>query len=123
MNFTEEENNTYLSMANAIRFLSADAVEKAQSGHPGMPMGIAEVATILFSKHLRFNPYNPEWKNRDRFILSAGHGSMLLYSLLYLTGYKSISIDDIKNFRQIDSICAGVKMNISNPLSNMKLFN
>ena len=94
-------------LANAIRFLSIDAVQKANSGHPGMPMGMADVATILFKYHLRFNPENPEWINRDRFILSAGHGSMLLYSLLYLTGYKSVSIDDIKNFRQRDSICAG----------------
>tara|TARA_B100001250_G_scaffold371524_1_gene356405 strand:- start:1680 stop:3662 length:1983 start_codon:yes stop_codon:yes gene_type:complete len=94
-------------LANAIRFLSIDAVQKANSGHPGMPMGMADVATVLFKYHLRFNPQNPGWVNRDRFILSAGHGSMLLYSLLYLTGYKSISIDDIKNFRQLDSICAG----------------
>ena len=84
-----------------------DAVQKANSGHPGMPMGMADVATVLFKYYLRFNPQDPSWKNRDRFVLSAGHGSMLLYSLLYLTGYKSISLDDIKNFRQIDSICAG----------------
>ena len=86
-------------LSNAIRFLSIDAVEKAKSGHPGMPMGMADVVTILFRYYLKFNPKNPSWMNRDRFILSAGHGSMLLYSLLYLTGYKSISIDDIKNFR------------------------
>ena len=77
-------------LANAIRFLSIDAVEKANSGHPGLPMGMADVATILFKYYLKFNPKNPSWINRDRFILSAGHGSMLLYSLLYLTGYKSI---------------------------------
>ena len=94
-------------LSNAIRFLSIDAVQKAKSGHPGMPMGMADVATVLFKYHLRFNPKNPNWVNRDRFILSAGHGSMLLYSLLYLTGYESISIEDIKNFRQLKSICAG----------------
>ena len=94
-------------LSNAIRFLSIDAVEKANSGHPGMPMGMADVATLLFKNFLNFNPKNPNWLNRDRFVLSAGHGSMLLYSLLYLTGYKSVSINDIKNFRQLNSICAG----------------
>ena len=94
-------------LANAIRFLSIDAVQKANSGHPGMPMGMADVVTILFKYYLKFNPQNPNWINRDRFVLSAGHGSMLLYSLLYLTGYKSISLNDIKNFRQLNSICAG----------------
>ena len=94
-------------LSNAVRFLSIDAVEKANSGHPGMPMGMADVATVLFKHFLKFNTKNPNWLNRDRFILSAGHGSMLLYSLLYLTGYKSISLDDIKSFRQLNSICAG----------------
>ena len=97
----------FKDLTNAIRFLSVDAVQKANSGHPGLPMGMADVATILFKYYLRFNPKNPGWINRDRFVLSAGHGSMLLYSLLYLTGYKSVSIEDIQNFRQLKSICAG----------------
>ena len=100
-------NKQHNNLANCIRFLSIDAVQKANSGHPGMPMGMADVVTVLFQKFLKFNPKNPNWLNRDRFILSAGHGSMLLYSLLYLTGYKSISIKDIRNFRQLKSICAG----------------
>ncbi len=95
------------SLANCIRFLTIDAVQKANSGHPGMPMGMADFATILFCEFLKFNPHDPHWQNRDRFILSAGHGSMLLYSLLYLTGYKDINLDDLKNFRQLHSKCAG----------------
>ena len=91
---------------NTIRFLAADAVQKANSGHPGMPMGAASMAYVLWTKFLKHNPQNPTWMNRDRFILSAGHGSMLLYSLLYLTGY-DISIDDLKNFRQWGSKTPG----------------
>lgn len=94
-------------MANAIRFLAMDAVEKANSGHPGMPMGMADVATVLFTKYLRFDPKKPHWPNRDRFVLSAGHGSMLLYSLLYLTGYPDMTVEDLKQFRQIGSKTAG----------------
>ena len=97
----------YRELANCIRFLSIDAVQKANSGHPGMPMGMADVVTVLYKDFLNFNPKNPSWVDRDRFVLSAGHGSMLLYSLLYLTGYKSVSLDSIKKFRQMDSICAG----------------
>ena len=100
-------NKLYRDLANCIRFLSIDAVQKANSGHPGMPMGMADVATVLFKDFLNFNPKNPDWINRDRFVLSAGHGSMLLYSLLHLTGYKCISLNDIQNFRQLNSICAG----------------
>ena len=94
-------------MANAIRFLSIDAVEKANSGHPGLPMGAADVATVLYTRFLKHDPANPHWHDRDRFVLSAGHGSMLLYSLLYLSGYEAITIDEIKNFRQLGSKTAG----------------
>ena len=94
-------------LANCIRFLSIDAVQKANSGHPGMPMGMADIATILFKNHLKFDPTDPKWIDRDRFILSNGHGSMLLYACLYLTGYEDISLDDIKNFRQLGSPTAG----------------
>ncbi len=94
-------------MANAIRALSMDAVQAANSGHPGMPMGMADVATVLFTQFLKYDPAHPDWADRDRFVLSAGHGSMLLYSLLHLTGYDSISMDDIRNFRQLGSPCAG----------------
>ena len=97
----------YTNLANCIRFLSIDAVEKAKSGHPGMPMGMADIATVLFHDFLTHNPADPEWVLRDRFVLSNGHGSMLLYSLLYLTGYKKITLQQIKNFRQLGSITAG----------------
>jgi len=95
------------TMANAIRALAMDAVEKANSGHPGMPMGMADVATVLYRDFLKFDPKWPEWPNRDRFILSAGHGSMLLYSLLYLTGYEGMTIDELRNFRQLGAKTAG----------------
>jgi len=94
-------------MANAIRFLSMDAVEKANSGHPGLPMGCADIATVLFTRFLKYDPKSPHWPDRDRFILSAGHGSMLLYSLLYLTGYEDMTLEEIKNFRQLGSKTAG----------------
>ena len=94
-------------LSNAIRMLSVEAVQRANSGHPGMPMGMADVATVLFTKFLNFDSSYPDWLNRDRFILSAGHGSMLLYSLLYLNGYKDIDIEDIKNFRALHSKTAG----------------
>ncbi len=99
--------DNHAEMANAIRFLSIDAVQKAKSGHPGLPMGAADVATVLFSKFMKFDPKNPDWPDRDRFVLSAGHGSMLLYSLLYLLGYEDIDLKQIKNFRQLGSKTAG----------------
>jgi transketolase len=95
------------AMANAIRALAMDAVEQAKSGHPGMPMGMADVATVLFTRFLKFDPADPAWPDRDRFVLSAGHGSMLLYALLYLTGYPAMTIEQIKRFRQLGSITAG----------------
>ncbi len=98
---------SHTDMANAIRFLSIDAVEAANSGHPGMPMGMADVATVLFRDVLRFAPYHPEWPNRDRFVLSAGHGSMLLYALLYLTGSPGMELADLKRFRQLGAKTAG----------------
>ncbi|MEQ9609681.1 MAG: 1-deoxy-D-xylulose-5-phosphate synthase N-terminal domain-containing protein, partial [Kiloniellaceae bacterium] len=94
-------------MANAIRALAMDAVQKANSGHPGMPMGMADVATVLFSRFLKTDPAEPKWADRDRFVLSAGHGSMLLYALLYLTGYEDMTLEEIKNFRQLGSRTAG----------------
>ncbi|PZO80106.1 MAG: transketolase, partial [Micavibrio aeruginosavorus] len=94
-------------MANAIRMLAMDAVKKANSGHTGMPMGMADIATVLYSKFLKFDPANPTWENRDRLIVSNGHGSMLLYALAYLTGYKAMTIEEIKNFRQLHSKTPG----------------
>ena len=102
------ENSRNLSqLANCIRFLSIDSVQKANSGHPGMPMGMADIATVLFKDHLKFDPNDPKWFDRDRLIISNGHGSMLLYSCLYLTGYKDITLEDIKNFRQLNSPTPG----------------
>jgi transketolase len=98
---------SHAAMANAIRFLAMDAVEKAKSGHPGMPMGMADVATVLFTKFLKFDPADARWPDRDRFVLSAGHGSMLLYGLLHLTGYPDMTIEEIKRFRQLGSKTAG----------------
>ncbi|KUO54056.1 MAG: transketolase [Sphingomonadales bacterium BRH_c3] len=102
-------------MANAIRALSMDAVQAANSGHPGMPMGMADVASVLWSKYLKFDPSAPDWADRDRFVLSAGHGSMLIYSLLYLSGYEQPTIEDIRNFRQLGSPCAGHPENFMLP--------
>ena len=103
MKNTDKQNQ----MANAIRFLSIDAIEKANSGHPGLPMGAADIATVLYTKFLAHDPKKPNWPNRDRFVLSAGHGSMLLYSVMYLSGYEDVTIDEIKNFRQLGSKTAG----------------
>ena len=105
-NITEKDKNSRKKMANAIRALSMDAVQKANSGHPGMPMGMADIAEVLWNDFMRHNPKNPEWADRDRFVLSNGHGSMLLYSLLHLTGYP-LSIEQIKNFRQFNQVTAG----------------
>ena len=103
----EKMSNIEELSVNAIRVLSADAIQKAKSGHPGLPLGAAPAAYELWARHMNHNPKNPEWKNRDRFVLSGGHGSMLLYSLLHLFGYGDLSIDDIKNFRQLDSKTPG----------------
>jgi transketolase len=103
------------SLANAIRGLAMDAVEAANSGHPGMPMGMADAATALFTRHLKFDAADPHWPDRDRFILSAGHGSMLIYALLYLTGYERPTLEDIKRFRQLGSPCAGHPENFELP--------
>ena len=94
-------------LANAIRALAMDAVQAANSGHPGMPMGMADVATVLYSDYLKFDPTDPKWADRDRFVLSAGHGSMLAYATLHLAGYTRPTLDDIRTLRQLHSPCAG----------------
>jgi transketolase len=99
--------NAYTPLANAIRFLSIDAIVKAQEGHQGVPLGMAEIATALYIDHLKHRPSDPHWWDRDRVVLSNGHGSMLLYSLLYLSGYDKISIEEIKRFRELGSVCEG----------------
>src|ERR1700755_1560871 len=101
--------------ANAIRGVAMDAVEKANSGHPGLPMGAADMATVLFTQFLKFDAADPAWPDRDRFVLSAGHGSMLLYALLYLTGYEAMTIDEIKRFRQLGSLTPGHPENFITP--------
>ena len=98
---------SHADLANAIRALAMDAVQAANSGHPGMPMGMADVATVLFRQFLKFDPSRPDWPDRDRFVLSAGHGSMLIYALLYLTGYPDIDRDQIASFRKLGSRTAG----------------
>jgi len=98
---------THSDLANAVRFLSMDAVERAGSGHPGLPLGMADVATVLFTRFLKFDPTRPEWPDRDRFVLSAGHGSMLLYALLHLSGYEEVTLEQLKAFRQLDGLTAG----------------
>ncbi|MFD0850049.1 transketolase [Sphingosinicella xenopeptidilytica] len=105
----------HADLANAVRALAMDAVQAANSGHPGMPMGMADAATVLFTQHLKYDPQWPEWPDRDRFVLSAGHGSMLIYALLYLTGYKKPTLDQIRNFRQLGSPCAGHPENFELP--------
>ena len=94
-------------MANAIRVLAMDAVERAQSGHPGMPMGMADVAAVLFDGHMKYDAAAPDWPDRDRFVLSNGHGSMLLYAVLHLAGYADMTLDELKNFRQLGSRTPG----------------
>ena len=106
---------TQRRLANAVRALAMDAVEAANSGHPGMPMGMADAATTLFTRYLKYDPADPKWPDRDRFVLSAGHGSMLIYALLHLTGYARPTIDDIRNFRQLGSPCAGHPENFELP--------
>src|SRR5215211_7806185 len=98
---------THDRMANAVRVLAMDAVEQAKSGHPGLPMGAADIATVLFTRFLRFDPKNPTWPDRDRFVLSAGHGSMLIYAILHLVGYEAVTIEEIRHFRKLGSLTPG----------------
>ena len=107
MNATANSVVTHDLMANAIRFLAIDAIERSNSGHPGMPMGMADVATVLFTKFMKIDPTAPKWADRDRFVLSAGHGSMLQYAVHYLLGYADMTIDEIKRFRKLGSKTAG----------------
>ncbi|MEM7615568.1 MAG: 1-deoxy-D-xylulose-5-phosphate synthase N-terminal domain-containing protein, partial [Pseudomonadota bacterium] len=107
LNDLRTNHSEHFALANALRVLAMDAVQAAKSGHPGMPMGMADVATVLFEKHLKFDASAPDWPDRDRFILSAGHGSMLLYGLLHLTGYEDMTLEQLKNFRQLGAITAG----------------
>src|SRR6202011_4529980 len=102
-----EDRATHDRMANAIRALAMDAVQAANSGHPGLPMGAADIATVLFTRFLKFDPAEPAWPDRDRFVLSAGHGSMLIYALLHLLGYEKMKIEEIKRFRQLGSLTPG----------------
>src|SRR3989440_2879940 len=102
-------------MANALRVLAMDAVEQAKSGHPGLPMGAADIATVLFTRFMKFDPADPAWPDRDRFVLSAGHGSMLIYASLYLLGYEAMTIDQIKRFRQAGSLTPGHPENFETP--------
>ena len=98
---------THTALSNALRFLSADAVEQANSGHPGLPLGMADVATVLFTRFLKFDASLPDWPDRDRFVLSAGHGSALLYALSYLCGYPRMTIEEVRRFRQLGSLTPG----------------
>ena len=107
MNGTKKQNYSLDQLSDCIKILSADAVEKAKSGHPGLPLGFSQVMTCLAFEFLKFNPHDSKWFNRDRLVLSAGHGSMMLYSFLYLTGYNDFPLNDIKNFRQLNSKAAG----------------
>ena len=102
-----EHQREHQRMANAIRALAMDAVEQAKAGHPGLPMGAADIATVLFGKFLQFDPADPAWPDRDRFVLSAGHGSMLIYAVLHLLGYEKMTIEEIKRFRQLGSLTPG----------------